>query len=112
MRLRVRALAIAALGLLACEGGGDAGKGLVIEHEPIAPNCTPLAGTFPSGLALLPQSSHRAALVQTRCGSPSEAAPRTSDDGDAPCKISVSHAENCSPCLSSAHVHEQRSEQF
>jgi hypothetical protein len=65
VRPHARALAITALGLLACEGSGDAGKGLVIEHEPIAPNCTPLAGTFPSGLALLSQASHRAALVQT-----------------------------------------------
>jgi hypothetical protein len=49
----------------ACEGGGDAGKGLVVKLEPIAPNCTPVAGTFPSGLAVLSQASHRAALVQT-----------------------------------------------
>src|SRR4029450_9166116 len=40
-----------------------------------------------------------AALVQARCGSLSEAAPRTSDDGDAPCKISVFHRS--SPFLSS-----------
>jgi hypothetical protein len=32
--------------------------------------------------------------VQARCGSPSEAAPRTGDDGDAPRKISVFHPEN------------------
>jgi hypothetical protein len=62
---RAFAVAITAWGLLACEGSGDSGHGLVIEREPIAPNCTPLAGTFPSGLALLSQSSHRAALVQT-----------------------------------------------
>src|SRR5207247_11357203 len=36
-----------------------------------------------------------AALVQARCDSPSEAAPRTGDDGDAPRKISVFHPENC-----------------
>jgi hypothetical protein len=48
-----------------------------------------------------------AALVQARCRSPSEAAPRTGDDGDAPRKISVFHQENCSPCLSSAHVRER-----
>jgi hypothetical protein len=35
-----------------------------------------------------------AALVQARCGSPSEAAPRTGDDGDAPRKISVLYPEN------------------
>src|SRR4029077_20033900 len=35
------------------------------------------------------------ALVQTRCGSPSEAAPRTGNNGDAPGKISVFHRENC-----------------
>jgi hypothetical protein len=32
--------------------------------------------------------------VQARCSSPSEAAPRTGDDGDAPRKISVFHPEN------------------
>jgi hypothetical protein len=62
---RARTLVLLALGLTACEGGGDAGKGLVVEREPIAPNCTPLAGTFPSGLGLLSQASHRAALVQS-----------------------------------------------
>ena len=36
-----------------------------------------------------------AALVQARCGSPSEAAPRTGYDGDASRKISVFHQENC-----------------
>ena len=35
-----------------------------------------------------------AALVQARCGSPSQAAPRAGDDGDAPRKISVFHPEN------------------
>jgi hypothetical protein len=46
------------------------------------------------------------ALVQARCGSPSEAAPRTGDDGDASRKISVFHPENyltvpglCAPAL-------------
>ncbi len=63
--MRTRALALFALCAAACEGGGDSGKGLVVEREPIAFNCTPLAGTFPSGLALLSQASHRAALVQT-----------------------------------------------
>jgi hypothetical protein len=33
--------------------------------------------------------------VQARRGSPSEAAPRTGHDGDAPRKISVFHQENC-----------------
>jgi hypothetical protein len=58
-------LALTVLGAAGCEGRGDAGDGLVVERDPIAPNCTPLAGTFPSGLALLSQASHRAALVQT-----------------------------------------------
>ena len=58
-------IALFALGAAACEGQGDAGDGLVVERDPIAPNCTPLAGTFPSGLALLSPASHRAALVQT-----------------------------------------------
>jgi len=62
---RAIALALAALAAAACEGRGSAGDGLVVEREPIAPNCTPLAGTFPSGLTLLSQVSHRAALVQT-----------------------------------------------
>src|SRR5437868_648687 len=35
-----------------------------------------------------------AALMQTRCGSPSEAAPRTGDNGDAPSKMSLFHPEN------------------
>src|SRR5262249_29992065 len=43
-----------------------------------------------------------AALVQARCGSPSEAAPRTGHDGHAPSKISVFHPENCLQALSSA----------
>src|SRR4029434_4990837 len=34
-------------------------------------------------------------LVEARCGSSSEAAPRTGNYGDAPCKISVFHPENC-----------------
>jgi hypothetical protein len=37
------------------------------------------------------------ALVQTRRGSPPEAAPRTGNNGDASRKISFSHAENCLP---------------
>jgi hypothetical protein len=65
VRARALALALLAFGAAACEGHGDAGSGLVVEREPIAPNCTPLARTFPSGLALLSASAHRAALVQT-----------------------------------------------
>jgi hypothetical protein len=65
VRCRALAIALAALGATACEGHGDSGRGLVIERKPIAPNCTPLAGKFPSGLALLSRASHRAALVQT-----------------------------------------------
>jgi hypothetical protein len=56
---------VARAGGSACEGGGDGGDGLIVELEPIAPNCTPVPGTFPSGLALLSAASHRAALVQT-----------------------------------------------
>src|SRR5262249_2977276 len=37
----------------------------------------------------------RAALVQARCSSPSEAAPRTCHDGDAPSEISVFHQKSC-----------------
>jgi hypothetical protein len=33
--------------------------------------------------------------VQARRGGSSEAAPRTGNYGDAPCKISVFHPENC-----------------
>jgi hypothetical protein len=62
---RAFAIALCALGGAACEGQGNAGDGLVVERKPIARSCTPLAGTFPSGLALLSQASHRAALVQT-----------------------------------------------
>ena len=65
MSRRALAIALIALGGSACEGSGDAGDGLVVERKPIAPNCTPVAGAFPSGLALLSQASHRAALVQT-----------------------------------------------
>ena len=66
MLRRGRALA-ATLVFLACEGSGSGGGGggLVIENEPIAPNCTPAAGTFPSGLAVLSEASARAVLVQT-----------------------------------------------
>ena len=53
-----------ALCAMACEGGGDAGDGLVVELRPIAANCTPVPGTFPPGLAVLSQGLHRAALVQ------------------------------------------------
>ncbi len=64
MKPRALAIALIALGGSACEGGGDAGNGLVVEREPISFNCTPVAGTFPPGLAVLSQHSHRAALVQ------------------------------------------------
>lgn len=47
------ALALA-LAALACEGGGDGGGGLEVKREPIAPGCTPLGRSFPSGLAILP----------------------------------------------------------
>jgi len=50
--------------LAGCDGQGDGGEGLVIRNEPIAPNCTPAAGSFPPGLAVLSESVARAALVQ------------------------------------------------
>jgi hypothetical protein len=63
----LRALAVGALAIpiaAGCEGQGDSGDGLEIDNAPIAPNCTPAAGQFPSGLAVLSQSSRLAALVQ------------------------------------------------
>jgi len=42
-----------------------------------------------------------AALVQTRCGRPSQAAPRTGNDGNASRKIGVFHQENVSQYASS-----------
>jgi hypothetical protein len=45
-----------------------------------------------------------AALVQACYDSPAQTAPRTRNDGDTPCKISVFHPKNFSPCLNSAHV--------
>lgn len=49
---------------LACSGQGDDGGGLVIRNDPIAANCTPAAGSFPSGLAVLSEATARATLVQ------------------------------------------------
>lgn len=48
----------------ACEGDGSSGDGLLIQNEIIAPNCTPAAGSFPSGLAVLSENVARAVLVQ------------------------------------------------
>ncbi len=67
MRRRGAASALAGLfglALAACEGSGSSGGGLVVEREPIAPNCTPVGGAFPSGLALLSAASGRALLGQ------------------------------------------------
>ena len=50
-----RLLACLAVCLLAgCEGTGSAGGGLTIKDGLISASCTPLSGTFPSGLALVP----------------------------------------------------------
>lgn len=50
---------------LGCEGQGDDGAGLVIRNDPIAANCTPAAGTFPSGVAVLSEDVARATMVQS-----------------------------------------------
>lgn len=65
----IRARDLFALGCVlivssACEGDGSSGDGLLIQNEIIAPNCTPAAGSFPSGLAVLSENVARAALVQ------------------------------------------------
>ena len=44
-----------------------------------------------------------AALMQARCGSPSQASPRAGDDGDAPRKSAFSIRRTISLCLSSGH---------
>lgn len=59
-----RHLGLAALLALACEGSGDGGGGLVVKDEVLDPRCTPVAGSLPSGLSLLPGAGDRAALVQ------------------------------------------------
>jgi len=61
---RARLALIAALAAAGCEGQGDDGAGLVIRNDPIAANCTPAAGGFPSGLAVLSENVARATLVQ------------------------------------------------
>ncbi|MEM7413328.1 MAG: hypothetical protein AAF430_24060 [Myxococcota bacterium] len=58
------ALALAALVALGCEGSGSSGGGLEVSNEPIAPNCTPFASQFPSGMVLL--ASGRAIASQDR----------------------------------------------
>jgi hypothetical protein len=55
-------LAAIAMVSLACEGSG--GGGFVVRDDPIDRRCTPLAGAFPSGLALIPGFANRASLVQ------------------------------------------------
>ncbi|MFP8876382.1 MAG: hypothetical protein VCB99_05620 [Myxococcota bacterium] len=58
----------AALGLLlgvsGCSGSGDSGGPLIVKDALTSPNCTPVAGAFPSGLALSDSAPDRAALVQ------------------------------------------------
>ncbi len=62
--LRSGLLALAALLCVGCEGAGDGGGGLVVKDEVLDPRCTPVAGSLPAGLALLPGAGDRAALVQ------------------------------------------------
>jgi len=47
-----------------CEGTGSSGDGLVVEDEVLDPRCTPIAGSFPSGLALDRWNADRAVVVQ------------------------------------------------
>jgi hypothetical protein len=63
---RVRRALLFAMLLLGvgCEGAGSAGDGLVVEDEVLDPRCTPIAGAFPSGLALSRGDVNRAILVQ------------------------------------------------
>jgi hypothetical protein len=62
--VRRRALALFACAALACEGSGSGGDGLVVKDRPVDPRCTPVAGSFPSGVDLVPGAPDRAALVQ------------------------------------------------
>ena len=57
------AVVLAALAL-GCEGSGEGGEGFIVRDGRIDPRCTPVAGSLPSGLALLPGLANRAALVQ------------------------------------------------
>ena len=59
VRISILALIYAPL-LVACEGTGSAGGGLVIEDREIDPACAPVPGTFPAGLTLLPGDPDRA----------------------------------------------------
>lgn len=52
--------------LAGCEGSGSGGGGLEIRNEPIVPNCTPVAGTFPPGLAVLSEGKAQATVVQDK----------------------------------------------
>jgi hypothetical protein len=63
---RLRGVLLGALLLLAlgCEGSGSAGRGLVVEDEVLDPRCTPVAGSFPSGLDLSPDDVDRGLLAQ------------------------------------------------
>ena len=60
-RCALRFALLISLLLASCDGGGG---GLEIRNEPIAPNCTPAAGQFPSGLAMLSAGAGRATVVQ------------------------------------------------
>jgi hypothetical protein len=66
MRARRRAsfAACVAAWCLACEGDGGGGDGLVVQVEPLDPRCTPVAGSQPSGLSLVPGVADEAVLVQ------------------------------------------------
>jgi len=68
-RGRARSLRLLGIGLvgllLACEGDGSGGEGLIIRNDP-DPGCAPAGRDFPSGLAVLSPEVSRAALVQTR----------------------------------------------
>ena len=49
---------------MACAGGGDSGDPLLVEDQPLSPDCLPVAGDFPSGLVVSQSDPARAALVQ------------------------------------------------
>ena len=63
-RARIRSVMLTAMVVLACEGSGRSGDGLVVEDELLSSNCTPVAGDFPSGFTLNPGNVNRATLVQ------------------------------------------------
>ena len=64
LRRRLRTALGLLLGVSACSGSGDSGDPLIVEDTLTSPVCTPVAGSFPSGLALSSSAPDRAALVQ------------------------------------------------